>query len=165
MRVKEPYLTCGEDRGWDPAPGDRSAQGAGQPWGGVSRSLFWCGDCARLLKHVPCSVTPTIVFVPAVDTKSGHTIECARTRGSSIRSSPTGSLCVDQSDQLGQPVRLVIQRTPQKPNTSSSRGIPLELVDLGLLWGRQATRNAIERRRDERRTADGVGNLGFGDKK
>jgi hypothetical protein len=101
--------------------------------GGVSRSLSWRGDRARLLKHVPCSVTPTLVFVLAVDTKSGHTIECVRTRGSSIRSSPTSSLRVDQSDRLGQPIRPVIQRMPQKPKTSSSGGIPLELVDLGLL--------------------------------
>ena len=40
-----------------------------------------------------------------------------------------------------------------KPKTASSGGTPLELADLGMSWSRQATQDALERRRDEQRTA------------
>ena len=94
-----------------------------------------------------------------------NTLKSARTRGSSTRSSPIGSLRTDRSDRLWRPVRPVLQRTPRKPKTSSSGGTPLELVDLGLLWGRYATQNILERRRDERRIADEIGKVRFGGKK
>ena len=52
----------------------------------------------------------------------------------------------NQSDRLG-------AENPAKSKTSSSGVTPSELEDLGLSWSRQATQDALERRRDERRTA------------
>ena len=66
-----------------------------------------------------------------------------------------GSQTILTSEVLYGPVRPLEAETPRKPKTMSSGETPSELVDLGLSWSRQATQNALERRRDEQRTARG----------
>ena len=58
------------------------------------------------------------------------------------------------ADRFFGPVRPLEAETPRKPKTTNSGGTP-ELADLGLSWSRQVTQNALERRRNERRTARG----------
>ena len=51
-----------------------------------------------------------------------------------------------------------------KSKTSSSGGTPSELEDPGLSWSRQATQDALERRKDEQRTTQRLKKLGFEEK-
>ena len=62
----------------------------------------------------------------------------------------------DRSDRPLQPVRPVEGRNTRRPRTSSSGGTPSEFEELGFPWGRHATQDALERRRDEQRTAKGL---------
>ena len=85
-----------------------------------------------------------------------HSNALERVTRSSKQSTPAASLRgpvrpVMRTGQTGAPGRR------WRPRTKSSGETLSELMELGLLWGRQATQNVIEHRRDERRTEDGVG--------
>ena len=88
------------------------------------------------------------------------THRCASTRGSQTINTSEVQTATGQTGHANWSNRLDAEN-PRRPRTSSSGWTPSELEDLGLSWGRQATQDALEQRRDARRTAKGLKKLGF----
>jgi len=94
------------------------------------------------LKSIPSGVAKKYVDAELANTQTLESAGSQRSQPDEAHRRPVRP--VAPTGQTGR-----AQRTSRRPKTASSGGTPSELADLGLSWNRQATQDALERRRDE----------------